>query len=490
MPNYTPDNHTTLTNSHDWSYATKELLDTLPQAWTRGLLYFIGAFIAIALPWSFLTKIDETGTARGRIEPREETVKLDAPVTGTVANIRVKEGDLVKQGEVLLTLDSDLVKSELKQSQDKLEGLLNRLNQFNLLKSQLVLAISTQKQQNQAGKMEKQTQIAQAEETLKGLENTYNLLQAEKLSQVNQVKAELKNREIADKLAAIRWHNAQREVKRYHDAWKEGIAAEIQIAEREDIAQERQRIYEQSKSDIEQSKLHLDEQKSIYEKSLKQANNDIEQAKLRLKEQKVSLQALIHSHQLETLRIEEQIKNVNTDIASLKAEILQTHSQIDSLKFQLTQRTLKASVSGMVFHLPIQKEGAVVQPGTRIAEIAAQNSPLILRANMPTTESGSLQKGLKAKLKLDAYPFQDYGIIEGELIKISPTTSLLETSEGKVEVYKLEINLDKTCMPTANRCIPLRPGDTATAEVIVRQRRIIDFILDPFKKLQNGGFKL
>ncbi len=45
-------------------------------------------------------------------------------------------------------------------------------------------------------------------------------------------------------------------------------------------------------------------------------------------------------------------------------------------------------------------------------------------------------------------------------------------------------------MPSANQCIPLRPGDTATAEVIVRQRRIIDFVLDPFKKLQKGGFKL
>jgi hemolysin D len=36
----------------------------------------------------------------------------------------------------------------------------------------------------------------------------------------------------------------------------------------------------------------------------------------------------------------------------------------------------------------------------------------------------------------------------------------------------------------------LRPGDTATAEVIVRQRRIIDLILDPFKKLQKGGLEL
>jgi HlyD family secretion protein len=34
------------------------------------------------------------------------------------------------------------------------------------------------------------------------------------------------------------------------------------------------------------------------------------------------------------------------------------------------------------------------------------------------------------------------------------------------------------------------PGQTATAEIIVRQRHVIDFILDPFKKLQNGGIDL
>ena len=39
---------------------------------------------------------------------------------------------------------------------------------------------------------------------------------------------------------------------------------------------------------------------------------------------------------------------------------------------------------------------------------------------MATTESGSLRTGLPVKLKFDAYPFQDYGVVTGELIKISP----------------------------------------------------------------------
>jgi HlyD family secretion protein len=476
--------------NQDWSYTTKELLDTLPQVWTRGLLYFLGIFVAVILPWTVLSKIDETGTARGRVEPKEETVKLDAAVTGTVSEIHVKEGEIVKAGQVLLTLESDLVKSDLKQTQDKLEGQLNRLNQLKLLKSQLIFTLATQQQQNRAGELEKQTQINQAQENLGSLKNTYTLLQSEKQSQVDQAEVTLRNNETTYKLAEVRLSNAQREIKRYRDAWKEGISPETQVVEKEDLAQEKQRIYEQAQGDIEQAKLRLNEQNTTYKKVIKQAQGDIEQAKLRLIEQQNGLQTLIHANQLSALKIQEQIKANDTDMGTLKAEIAQTQSQIDSLKFQLSQRILKAPVRGIVFQLPIQKAGAVVQPGARMAEIASQNSPLIVRAQMPTTESGFLKPGLAVKLKFDAYPFQDYGIIEGKLAKISPTTSLIDTPNGKVEVYKLEISFNRTCLKTANQCIPLHPGDTATAEVVIRQRRIIDFVLDPFKKLQKGGLKL
>jgi len=88
----------------DWSEITKESLDSFPQIWTRGLLYFLVIFVSIILPWSMLFKVDETGTARGRTEPKEKTIKLDSAVAGTVAEIRVKEGDTVKPGQTLLVL--------------------------------------------------------------------------------------------------------------------------------------------------------------------------------------------------------------------------------------------------------------------------------------------------------------------------------------------------------------------------------------------------
>ncbi|MDJ0842824.1 HlyD family efflux transporter periplasmic adaptor subunit [Crocosphaera sp.] len=476
--------------SDDWANSTKEILDTLPRVWTRGLLYFLVIFVGVVLPWAMLAKVDETGTAKGKLEPQGKTIKLDAPVEGKVSLINIQEGDRIKAGDRLMEIESDLVKSDLKQQQNKLEGQEQRLNQLKILANQLQLVFQTQQQQNQAQKLEKLAQVNQAKANLEMLRNAYNLQKEEKQAQVNQAKQDLEHSQKAIKLAEIQLENAQGIKDRYDSAIEEGIVSQIQVVEKEDALQERRKAYEQTMSDIEQAKHRLAEQKSSYERTIRQAKADITEAELRLKEQENSYDSLMRTAELSLLDNKEQIKNLETEITTLKSDIKQTKSQIESLQYQLSQRVIKAPIEGTIFDLPIDTEGAVVQPGTRILEIAPQGTALILQAEMGTTESGSVTKGMPVKMKFDAFPFQDYGIIEGKLIEVSPTTKEIETPEGKSLVYDLRIELNQTCMPTPDECIKLRPGDTATAEVVIRQRRLIDFVLDPFKKLQNGGFKL
>ncbi|MEA5581000.1 HlyD family efflux transporter periplasmic adaptor subunit [Nodularia harveyana UHCC-0300] len=474
----------------DWSHVTKDLLDSLPQVWTRGLLYFLIVFVSIVLPWAMFSRVDETGVARGRLEPQGKTVRLDAPVAGTVAEINVKVGDVVETGQTLLVLESELVQAELGQTKDRLEGQLNRLSQLNLLKNQLIVALATQRQQNQSQELEKQSQIDQASQNLTAIKSLSNFQKEEKLSQVNQAKQSVVYSKTAHELTTEALASSQRELKRYHQLWEQGVSPETVVVEKQDIVQQQERLYEQSKSDMEQAQLRLAEQHSSYERTIRQFNADIQQAELRLNEQENGYKTLTHSGKLAVLRTEEQLKNIDTEISTLNAEIAQTKSQIQSWEFQLNQRVIKANVTGTLFQLPIEKSGSVVQPGTMIAEIAPTGSPLIVRSQMATTESGSLRQGLPVKLKFDAYPFQDYGVIAAELLKISPNTIEIDTPNGKVAAYELEISINQDCIPSPNQCIPLNPGDTVTAEVIVRQRRIIDFLLDPFKQLQQGGVKL
>ncbi|WP_218617078.1 hypothetical protein [[Phormidium ambiguum] IAM M-71] len=97
---------------------------------------------------------------------------------------------------------------------------------------------------------------------------------------------------------------------------------------------------------------------------------------------------------------------------------------------------------------------------------------------------------MSVKLKFDPYPFQDYGVVEGQLKWISPDSKQVQNGQNQQEIFELEITLEKPFLQNANKRITLTPGQTATAEVIIRQRRIIDFIIDPFKKLQKGGLEL
>ncbi|WP_424096641.1 HlyD family efflux transporter periplasmic adaptor subunit [Moorena producens] len=474
----------------DWSFATKELLDSLPQAWTRGLLYLLVIFISVLVPWAMFFKIDETGSARGRLEPQDKTIRLDSPVMGTVAKLYVKEGESVKTGQNLVELESDLVQTEIQQSQKRLEGQQNQLNQLKLMKNQLAIALQTQAQQNQAQQLEKLAQVEQVRQTLAALKKSYNLQKTEQLAQLNQAKQLLDHSQLAYNLMENRMENAKREVARFRDAFNEGIVSEIQLVDREDMAQDRQRLYEQTRSELEQSKLRLTEQESTYERTLRQTEAEIEQAQLRLREQEKSYQSLLEAGKLAILRSEENFKNMEAEISRLEADIAQNNSQIEGLRFQLSQRVIKSPVNGTIFDFPIPGAGSVVQSGMMVAEIAPENSSLSLKAHMTTQESGSLKTGLPVKLKFDAYPYQDYGVLPGEITSISPTTEEVDTPQGPIAVYSLNIALKKDCIDSGNKCIPLRPGDTASAEVIVRRRRIIDLILDPFKQLQKGGIGL
>lgn len=478
---------TDIVNSQDWSYGTEELLDALPRRWTRSLLYFLVIFSAIVLPWVMLSQVDETGSARGRIEPLGETQRLDTQVSGNIIAVKVKEGQPVKAGQLLVEIDSNVLRIELQQSKAKLDGLLNRLAQLELFKNQLQLAIGVQEQQNKSQELEKIAQVHQAQQLLDAKQSTYNLQKLEKLALVSQAKQNQISTQTSYKLATNRWRKDLKEIQRYRLLGEQGAVPQIKVVELEKIADDSERIYEQRESDVQQAKLRLQEEQNRYQGIMHQAQADIQQAKLRLQEQQNSYKSLVHAGKLALLKNQEQLKDMQTQITSVKSEIAQNRSQITSIKLQLAQRLIKSPINGVIFNLPIKKPGIVVQTGQTIAQIAPQEIPFVLKANMPSHQSGFLKVGMPVKVKFDAYPFQDYGVVTGKVMQVSPDSKVMETPQGKIEVFEMEISLDQSDIKFGNKRIPLTPGQTATAEVIVRQRRLIDFILDPFKKLQKGG---
>jgi hemolysin D len=432
----------------DWSVATHEAINTLPKLWSRGVLYLMLAFTAVVLPWAALAQVDEVGTAQGRLEPKGNTIRLDAPVAGTVSAIQVKEGQSIQQGQPLMELQSDVVNSDLLQAQAKLEGLLNRQTQLTTIKAQLESSLSTAKQQVQAQIASQQATIDKAQKQQSSLQESIGLIQ----------EIQSKDRAKVSQLSKLS---------------EQGAVARSQVEDAERIAIQNNQQFQKAQTDIQQAEAEVQKQRKEYQRILRDGELSISDKT-------------------------KQVKELQSQIIDAQSEAGQTQNLIKSLQYQRQQRVLYAPASGTLFQLLVLHPGAVVQPGQTIAQIAPNTARLLLRARMDNKQTGFLKVGLPAKIKFDAYPFQDYGIMPGRISWISPTSSqpaptsspTATASATAASSFEVEIELAQPFIEAQGKNIALKAGQTATAEVVIRQRRVIDLFLDPFRKLKKGGLAL
>jgi hemolysin D len=547
---FTSLSQTTFTALNDWSNSARELIDTMPLPWTRGLLYSLVIFLSVSIPWACFYQMDEIGTARGRLEAKGNTIKRESDLESSVAvtKVYVKKGEVVKAGQIIMELDGKNVREQIYQNQLKIDGEQQRLNQFLSMKNQMGLGTTAQQQQNQAQQLEKQSQIAQAQQNIGNLESTarnqiseklvqlhqaeqtladrqssYDLQQAEKLTQIRQAEQGVIAAQTNQMLAKNRLKDAQTELDRYNKLYQTGAISEVKVKEIESLYQEKnqlftqavaslqqsklrvkeqqenyQRLRQQTGSDINQAKLRLKEQQEIYRGTIDRTQADIAQAKLRLTEQQRGSQTLVTGGNIAVLRTEQQFKEIENQIVSLKSEIDRSRSQHNFLIKQLDKYTIRANTDGTIFELPIEREGAVVQPKQLLAEIASNVNGLVFKGEISADRSESLRSDLdqsqavatvpkEVKLKFDEFPFESYDIVKGKLTWIAPNSKLTQVAPGvAVASYDIEVQLSQSCIKHDGHCIPFKSGQPATAEIVIRNRRIIDFILDPFRKLKNN----
>lgn len=437
---------TTDVTDSDWAESTVKTVSTLPRVSLRAIFYVLLLMLAGVIPWTMLAKVDEIGTATGKLEPKGRLIVLDSPVNGKVTTIAVREGEQVQASQPIMELDSEVVRAELEQQQQKLLGQQNQFNQLELLKNQQLLALRTLQQQNRAQRSEKEALIEQATKAIETSQSEHQM-------------------------AKIRYQAAREKVPRYREAYEQGALARDLLSEAQQQAEE-------------------------HRESIKQAASEIAQARSRLVEQQRGLDSLKQANNLAVLKSQEEFNNTQTQITALEGEVAQTQSLIMGLEYQMQQRVIYSPIIGTVFQMPVKKPGAVVQIGQTVAQIAPQGSPLVLRGRMSSRESGFLSVGLPVKVKFDAYPFQDYGVVPGRLSWISPDsrTSQSDTSTTPAtppqDFYEVEIELERNYIQNNERTVTLTPGQTAQAEVVIRQRRLADVLLAPFKSLRKGGIQM
>ncbi|MEB3831062.1 HlyD family efflux transporter periplasmic adaptor subunit [Phormidium sp. CCY1219] len=227
------------------------------------------------------------------------------------------------------------------------------------------------------------------------------------------------------------------------------------------------------------------------ERSLRNQREKMTETRGQLEEAKAELtrlQAQLKQKRAEAERIElesqQQIDRLQVEISELEGRITDTKNRLESARTKLEERFLYAPVDGVVLSLALSNTGEVVKPGETIAEIAAEDAPLVLSASVPNREAGFMETGMEVQVKFDAYPYQEYGIVSGKVTSISPDT---KANDRLGEVYKVEVTLDRNYVMDNGKKIYFKPGQTAQADIVIRKRRIADLFLDPIRQLKEGG---
>lgn len=162
--------------------------------------------------------------------------------------------------------------------------------------------------------------------------------------------------------------------------------------------------------------------------------------------------------------------------------IARLESERASIETTLKQTTINAPTSGLVTTLDVRSPGTVVQAGQNLATIAPSGTPLVVEVLVPNKDIAFIEQGLPVKLKFDAFPYQDYGTVEGRVTYVSPDA---QVDKEAGSFYKVNIAPEQTAINARGRSIPLRPGLAVTANIITERKSILSLLFEPFRKLKS-----
>lgn len=142
-----------------------------------------------------------------------------------------------------------------------------------------------------------------------------------------------------------------------------------------------------------------------------------------------------------------------------------------------SQQTLTAPIDGVVQQLAVHTVGGVVTPAQQLMVIAPREGDLEVEAWIENKDIGFVNAEQNAEVKIEAFPFTRFGVINGRVLTLSKDSVPIE----KVGlVYTARVHLDKSTIRVENnKEVYLSPGMNVTVEIKTGQRRLIEYFLSP-----------
>lgn len=414
-----------------------------PTQSSRLIVYFILLVVITFIFWAQNAELDEITRGMGKIVPTSRVQVIQHLEGGIVAEILVKQGEKVEEGQPLLRIDNKMSESNFGESRMKLEELLARKLRLEAEIGSGTMAFSNATTEVPADLLNNEKSLLR--KNLDYLENQKQII----VQQVNQRRSEMNE-------------------------------AEIRIGN----AQKNRAILQQQ----------LDMIKPLVERGI-ESQTEL----MKLEREMISLNDTIESTRASLPGIRagiEELKNKETDLViSFKTRAQKELNEISVMISQISEkqtvledqvsRTLVVSpVRGIIKQMHVNTINGVVKPGMDLFEIVPVEDSLIIEAKIQPSDIAFLYPGQKAIVKVTAYDFSIYGGLEGELIDIS-ADSMIEPNG--MPYFLVKIKTRKNYLGSADKPLRITPGMMVSADILTGKKTVMDYLLKPiFKARQNA----
>lgn len=420
-----------------------EVVNTPPIPLPRIMLYVLLVLVFLLVMWAVFGQLDIVARAQGKLIPQTR-IKIAQPFEGgRISKILVKDGDLVKAGQSIMLMDTQLSEADTEKLRAELASSKIMLRSINAELSH-----------------KKFTQLPDDKpELFKKVYEKYEARQKSYLHAVEQQKAIL-NKSKQDLSAANEVYKKLKQILPIHQENEKNI---IKLADKGFVSKldvlEKQRIRIEAERDMQAQKFIM------------------QGAKERINEVKGQLDELISEHESQFL--DEQI--------TLKQRVDQLDQDWLKQEYRNRLMKIKAPQDGFIKDIATNTEGTVVPAGTVLMNIVPINEPLLAEVYVNNQDVGFISAGQKTRIKLMSYQFQKYGMIDGEVDYISADANAMNSSNkqdnsGGGAGYKTIISLKQQFLERNNKKFLLRPGMQVTAEIKLGTRTVLEYILSPIQK--------
>ncbi|MDP2831898.1 MAG: HlyD family type I secretion periplasmic adaptor subunit [Pseudomonadota bacterium] len=423
----------------DWAMLQQEPLRA------RALLKVSALTLLALLVWAGFAEIDEVTRGEGRVVPSSQVQVIQSMDGGMVDTIFVREGQLVKAGELVMSIEPTRFVSSLRENQSQIHALKARAARLRAIVEGRPFIPPAEVERDAPDIVLRERQL-------------YESQRAEVGAQIGIAQQQLSQREHELREAQAQYAQAGRameltsqEMKATEPLVATGAASEVELL--------------RLKRDI--SRLRGDREQ--YNAQIARVQSAIQESQRKISEVGLAFRNLRGGELAETLARLGSLSEGGTALAD-----------------KVSKTEIRSPVRGVVKRLLINTQGGVVQPGRDVVEIVPLDDTLVVEARIRPRDIAFLRPLQPALVKFTAYDSAIYGGLEARLENIGADTVVEDQGPQRGEAfYIVRVRTNKS---TLGPNLPIMPGMVAEVDITTGRKTLLTYLLKPVLRAKAEAF--